>query len=231
MPSPEPDLPALHRKLQLALWEVGCVVFVAVAGSILHFAFELSDFWTPLALVAAVNESAWEHSKIYFWPGVVYAVVQYTYTRGVANNYWFGKALASTVTPFSIFVIYYSYMALIDLLDTKASLQVMLSIMLIGISIGQFCSYLILSAAPLQHRLRRLALPLYAGLLGMYSSFTFLPPKVFLFENFFCYRYTGDYGILPDYAPYRVFTREGDPTPAGGVNYCAKVNAGGNESN
>ncbi|UCG73676.1 MAG: hypothetical protein JSV45_04700 [Chromatiales bacterium] len=217
----------MHRKLQLALWEAGCVVFVAVAGSILHFAFELSEFWTPLALVAAVNESAWEHSKIYFWPGVVYALVQYTYTREVANNYWFGKALASTVTPLSIFIIYYSYMALIGLLDTKASLQVMLSIMLIGIVIGQLVSYLVLSEEPVRVELRRLALPLYAILIVMYSSLTFFPPRIFLFENFFCYQYTGDYGILPDYTPYRVFTRQGDPTPAGGVNYCAKVDAGG----
>jgi hypothetical protein len=217
----------VHRKLQLAFWEAGCVIFVAVAGSLLHFAFELSEFWTPLALVAAVNESAWEHSKIYFWPGVVYALVQYTYTRGVANNYWIGKALASTVTPVSIFAIYYSYMAVIGLLDTRASLQVMLSIMLIGITIGQFASYLVLSAAPLRRGLRRMALPLYAGLLVMYSSFTFFPPTFFLFENFFCYRYTGDYGILPDYTPYRVFARTGDPTPAGGVNYCASVGAGG----
>ena len=60
----------------------------------------------------------------------------------------------------------------------------------------------------------------YAVLIGMYASFTFFPPKAFLFENFYCYQYTGDYGILPDYEPYRVFTRPGDETPGGGVNYC-----------
>lgn len=215
----------MPRKLQLGLWEAGCVVFVTVAGSLLHFAFELSDFWRPLAFVAAVNESAWEHSKIYFWPGVLFALVQYTYTRNVANNYWLGKALALVVTPLSIFIIYYSYLAIVQIVDTKTSLQVMLSIMLIGISLGQFVSYLVLAAEPLRPRLRRLALPLYIVMLGMYSSFTFLPPRIFLFENFFCYRYTGDYGILPDYTPYRVFRREGDPTPAGGVNYCEKVDS------
>ena len=213
----------MKRKLKLGLWEAGCVVWICVAGALLHFAFELSDFWKPLALIAAVNESAWEHSKMYFWPGVLYALIQYTYSRNYANNYWLGKAVALGVTPLIIFATYYSYMALIDVTGDKASLPVMLAIMVFGVSFGQFMSYRILSAAPMRAEMRRYALPAYAALIGMYSSFTFFPPKVFLFENFYCYQYTGDYGILPDYEKYRVFTRPGDDTPGGGVNYCEGV--------
>ena len=219
----------MNHKLKLALWETGCVVWICVAGALLHFAFELSEFWTPLALIAAVNESAWEHSKMYFWPGLLYALIQYTYTRGMANNYWLGKALALAVTPIVIFATYYSYMALIDITGDKASLPVMLSIMVFGVSFGQFVSYRILTSAPLRPELRRYALPGYAALIGMYSSFTFFPPKVFLFENFYCYQYTGDYGILPDYEPYRVFTRPEDGAPGGGVNYCEGVVTSGSE--
>ncbi len=213
----------MNRKLKLGLWEAGCVVWICVAGALLHFAFELSDFWKPLALIAAVNESAWEHSKMYFWPGVLYALIQYTYSRNYANNYWLGKAVALGVTPVIIFATYYSYMALIDITGDKASLPVMLAIMVFGVSFGQFMSYRILAAKPMRPEMRRYALPAYAVLIGMYSSFTFFPPKVFLFENFYCYQYTGDYGILPDYEKYRVFTRPGDDTPGGGVNYCENV--------
>ena len=212
----------MNRKLKLGLWEAGCVIWVCVAGSLLHFAFELSDYWTPLALMAAVNESAWEHTKMYFWPGLVYALVQYTYTRDIANNYWLGKAAALAITPVTIFITYYSYMGYISAVDSKASLPTMLMIMVFGISFGQYLSYRILSAKPLEQSLRRYALPTYVALLAMFSTFTFLPPKIFLFENFYCYQYTGEYGILSDYEPYRVFVREGEQQ-AGGVNYCASV--------
>ncbi len=37
----------MNQKLKLGLWEAGCVIWVCVAGSLLHFAFELSDYWTP----------------------------------------------------------------------------------------------------------------------------------------------------------------------------------------
>ena len=211
----------MHYRLKLALWEIGCVFWICFAGAILHFAFELSDYWTPLALIAAVNESAWEHTKMYFWPGLIYVLVQYTYTRDVANNYWLGKAAALTITPIAIFATYYGYMGYLDVTGGKASLSTMLAIMVFGVSLGQFASYRILVMPPLSASVRRYALPTYAVLIGMFGTFTYFPPKVFLFENFFCYEYTGDYGILPDYTNYRVFTR--DDEQGGGVNYCAGV--------
>jgi len=212
----------VSSKSKLGLWEAGCVIWVCVAGSVLHFAFELSDYWTPLALMAAVNESAWEHTKMYFWPGLIFALVQYTYTRDIANNYWLGKAAALAITPIAIFITYYSYMGYIGATGGKASLPTMLMIMVFGISFGQYVSYRILSAPPFGSSKQRYALPVYAGLIAVFSTFTFLPPKIFLFENFFCYQYTGEYGILSDYEPYRVFVKDGEQG-AGGVNYCAKV--------
>ena len=35
--------------------------------------------------------------------------------------------------------------------------------------------------------------------------FTWAPPRIFLFENFAFYRYSGEFGILKDYTPYLVF--------------------------
>lgn len=216
----------LNRKTSLALWEAGCVIWVCCAGSLLHFAFELSEYWRPMALMAAVNESAWEHTKMYFWPGLLYALVQYTYTRGLANNYWLGKAAALAITPVAIFITYYSYMAWVTASGGKASLPTMLMIMVFGISLGQFASYRLLAARPLELSVRRLAAPVFAVLVLMFSSFTFFPPRLFLFENFYCYQYTGEYGILDDYAPYRVFVKPGEQGQGGGVNYCASIQAG-----
>ncbi|MCP4001542.1 MAG: hypothetical protein GY727_11590 [Gammaproteobacteria bacterium] len=213
-------------KVKLGLWEVGCVLWVCIAGSLLHFAFELTEFWTPMALFAAVNESAWEHSKMYFWPGVVYALVQYTYTRDQANNYWLGKVVALGVTPLMIFVCYFSYMSWALSSGVKPNLAIMLSIMVGGISAGQFASYKILTAHPVELFSPRYVTAAFATLIFMFSTFTFLPPKVFLFEHFACYKYTGEFGILPDYEPYRVFAKvdeNGEIIAGGGTNYCKTV--------
>jgi hypothetical protein len=206
-------------KAKLALWELGCVLWVCFAGSLLHFAFELSEYWQPMALIAAVNESAWEHTKMYFWPGLVYALVQYTYTRHLHNNYLQGKAAALALTPVAIFALYYSYLGYVQMTGGKANLATMLSIMLLGISFGQAVSYRILTAAPFSTETRRYAGLMCAILLIAYSAFTYFPPRLFVFENFYCYRYTKEFGILDDYEPYRIFSRVGDDSSAR-VNYC-----------
>ena len=45
---------------------------------------------------------------------------------------------------------------------------------------------------------------------------------MFLFENYLCYEYTAEYGILDDYGPYRMF-RTPEEIEAGGdsIWYCA----------
>ena len=51
----------------------------------------------------------------------------------------------------------------------------------------------------------RLGIGLIVGLGVLMVHFTFAPPHAFLFENFFGYRYSGEFGILRDYTPYLVF--------------------------
>ena len=51
----------------------------------------------------------------------------------------------------------------------------------------------------------RAAVGLILVLGALMVVFTYLPPHVFLFENFFGYRYSGEFGILRDYTPYLVF--------------------------
>ena len=93
-------------KKRLIIWEVGSFFWVMLAGSALHFSFELSEFWTPLAIFSSVNESTWEHLKMYFWPGLIYALIQYTYTRDIANNYWLAKLISLIATPIAIFFMF-----------------------------------------------------------------------------------------------------------------------------
>jgi len=213
------------KSARLLAWEAICVIWVSVAGWILHFAFELSGYNHRMALVAAVNESAWEHTKLYFWPGLVYMLVQYTYTRDVANNYWLGKAMALAVTPLVIFAVYFSYLAWINAMGTEGTLFAMLAIMTFGVICGQAVSYRVLTRPPLGPSYGRYAAMLTAITVFCFSTFTFFPPHVRLFENFYCYEYTGDFGFLPDYEPYRVFLKKDDPRakPGGGVQYCKAV--------
>ena len=216
----------MNRKAKLALWEIGCFLWICFAGALLHFAFELSDYWTPMALIAAVNESIWEHLKMYFWPGFAFALVQYTYSRDYSNNYWLGKAAALALTPIIILACYESYIGYAEAVDITPSLTTMLVIMFIGVGLGQLASYFILAAPPMSRAVLRAAPATFAALLFMFGTFTYFPPRLPLFENYACYTYTGEYGILADYTPYRIFARvdeNGARQEGIGVNYCETI--------
>jgi hypothetical protein len=224
----------MKRKTKLFTFEVVCIFWMAMAGSLLHFAFELTEFWKPMAFMAAVNESAWEHVKMYFWPGLVFAVVQYTYTRDIANNYWFGKAVGLATMPLVIFVSYFGYMEYVGIMGGDPSLAIMIGIMLFGIAAGQMVSFTILSMEPLELPTARYAAVTYTVLVMMFSTFTYFPPQTSVFEHFYCYQYTGEYGILADYEPYRVFPsvdEAGMESAGGGMNYCEgkNINMASNE--
>ena len=51
------------RKMILR-WELIGIVVIILAGSALHFVFEWTRYWPPEAVIAAVNESTWEHLKL-----------------------------------------------------------------------------------------------------------------------------------------------------------------------
>lgn len=55
-----------RREMAGKIWslELVGIPFIVILGSLLHFAFAWSGYWIPVALVAAVNESAWEQLKL-----------------------------------------------------------------------------------------------------------------------------------------------------------------------
>jgi hypothetical protein len=56
-------------KKRLCVWQTSGGLFNAVFGMTLQFTFELCNFWKPVVIIAAINESTWKHLKMVFWQG------------------------------------------------------------------------------------------------------------------------------------------------------------------
>ena len=63
------------RSRSILRWEITGAIFIIVIGLALHFVFSWTGGWRPVAVVAAVNESIWEHLKLAFWPGLLWALL------------------------------------------------------------------------------------------------------------------------------------------------------------
>jgi hypothetical protein len=177
-------------------------VYIGVVGSLLHFAFEWSNFWTPVALIAAVNESTWEHLKLVFWPGLTFALIEYPFLKGVAMNYWPAKAVSLILMPLVIAVGWYMAVAILG----ENLFLINIVLFLVAIFIGQWASYWMMTTDRLPAFDPRPACLGIALMAGAFTLFTFFPPEIFLFEHLDLMN-TGEYGILDNYEDLLIFQR------------------------
>ena len=194
-------------KNQILRWEIGGFFFIGIIGAALHFTFELSNFSNMVvAFFSAVNESTWEHLKMVFWPGVFFALIEYSYIRDRVNNFLIAKTVSLFVMPLVIAIGWYGYTPFTQ----RSVFPLDLLLFYIAVFIGQFMSYKLLTLASLEKRFHTLSATVMLLMLIAFSTFTFYPPEIFLFENFDLLD-TGQYGILDNYDNLRYFT---EPPPS-----------------
>ena len=93
-------------------WEIIGILIIIGFGTTLHFWFEWTDYWRPMALIAAVNESTWEHFKMAFWPALIYALIEYPFIKDDCNNFALAKFAGLFTMPIITMILFYGYTAL-----------------------------------------------------------------------------------------------------------------------
>lgn len=190
-------------KNKVLIWEIASFFFIGLVGAALHFTYELSDFSSNVvAYFSAVNESTWEHLKMVFFPGLVFALIEYTYVREQVNNYLIAKTASLFVMPLVIVVGWYIYAPAVG----RSIFRVDLVLFYIAVFIGQYISYKLLTRPPLEKKFNTYAIGVFIIMFLAFSTFTFYPPRIFLFENFDL-KDTGQYGILDYEENIRYFTK------------------------
>lgn len=174
------------RKLLLKM-EISGAVFVSVCAVLLHYLYDISGGALWAAVFAAVNESVWEHMKIFTLPYVVWAFVELCTVRIPFRRFLAAKVLSLYFLLLSIPIFYYTYTFIVGR-----------SIPVIDIACGFvftvlafFFSYRMIAYAPCIERYFRLSVFLLVLYYIMAGYFTFLPPKTELFRD----PVTGGYGL------------------------------------
>jgi hypothetical protein len=176
------------EKSRILIWEITAGLFVILSGSFLHFVFALLGKWSPIALIAAVNESVWEHLKLAFWPAIIFALIQWPFFRKHNKNFWAAKTVGIFAMPIIIVSVYYTYTPLTG----HHILWIDISSFALAVFSGQTISYKLLLLPRIDGNTRKLAAILLILMIAAFSLFTFFPPPFPLF----CDPQTGQFGIL-----------------------------------
>ena len=168
----------MRRKWTILRFELVGAAIMVVAGSVLHFAFDWSGGWAPLAVVAAVNVSVWEHLKLAFWPGAVWAMVAPAPEGLRRVDLMAAKGLILLITAVLIVVVFRSYTAILG----RNLLPLDIGTFVLAILIGQSLSAALLSqGAPFGAAILWAGLALFGAQLAAYGLLTFFPPDHWLF--------------------------------------------------
>lgn len=162
-------------------------VFTFLAGAELHFFYDQSGGNVLSILFGAVNESTWEHIKIFIAPYVVWAILELAYLRPGFKAFVVGKVAGLYVIPIGIITLFYSYTAVAGTNYLWADIL----ISLIVCTAAQAVSWIVYCKG---QKVARWFMPAVVALIliaVMYFSFTAVPPKAELFRD----PVTGSYGI------------------------------------
>ncbi len=172
---------------KIIILEIVGFLFTVLFGSFLHFAYAISDYYKPLALIAAVNESTWEHLKLAFWPAFLFAIIEF-YVFGSKNkNFLFAKLISLYSMPILIIFFFYSY-----LLFIKGNLFIDIFIFIISVFLGYFIGYKILVSKKSFGKLKWIAIILILLEIFAFSLLTYFSFHSFLFKD----PITSFYGII-----------------------------------
>lgn len=176
------DLKLLKK---MELWGV---FFIFITGTLLHFVYQWSGGSVWSILFGAVNESVWEHIKIFAMPYMVWAGFELAFARPYFRSFFVSKIIGVYFLTAIIIAFNYIYTGIVG----ENILWVDIVSVFIWILLSNVVSYMLMSGNGNLRGWFSLALFCFMLYGVMYFSFSAAPPEIGLFKD----PVTGHYGIM-----------------------------------
>jgi len=116
------------------------VIWVSLSGSIDHFLYDWSRFpW--VGIFSPINESPWEHLKLYFFPIMIFLIVEWFFVKN-KKKLLFAKAAQIVIGMIIIISFFYTYTGALGFENVFIDIASFIGTVMIGYSL----SYRIISS-------------------------------------------------------------------------------------
>ena len=165
-------------KRSIGLWQFFGFAVTSLGGTILHFLYE----WTGGSLWAApfsgVNESTWEHMKLFFWPAFIFAIVQSFLFRD-REDFWCVKSSGILLGLALIPALFYTYNGVVG----RSPDWLNIAIFFISAAIAYAYETRLFKGERVRCRSPKLAFALLCVIALLFILFTFLTPEIEIFRD------------------------------------------------
>lgn len=161
--------------LKLEKWGI---IIIFLLFTALHMLYDVTGIklFTP---ISAVSESVWEHLKIGFFAGFIYAVFEYFTLLKYNKNFFFAKTVALIGLIAFIVVTFYGYTMILG----RNYLIVDILIAFLSGVFSQFISYSILSSDKDMSKYNLVSILILGALVFIFVIFTYYPPNMKIFKS------------------------------------------------
>lgn len=172
-------------------WILFGIPLLFSVGFLMHYIYEWTDNSTIVGIFAPVNESAWEHLKMTFWPILIWWTIGYIILgkkNKITASQWYNSCIiAELVCSLTVLCFYYTYTGALGiellLLDIFS--------LLLGVTVAQGMAFHVYKYARFSLYCLYIAVAVLILLAITFTVFTFAPPLIPLFKD----SVTGKYGI------------------------------------
>ncbi len=176
-------------KKQAKIFAVIGALFVSVLGSLLHFVYEWSGETFLSALVSGVNESTWEHLKLFFIPFFLYTLIEYFIYGKYLSNFFKVKLFASLIGMGLTVVLFYTYVGIWGSYISWLNIAIFyISVIASYIFSYRALASKIMDSTPLCEKICAVFMFI---IVALFFIFTFYPPRIGLFRD----PISGSYGV------------------------------------
>lgn len=160
----------------LKSYKISGIIFVSFLGTLFHFAYEWFGNNIFVGLFTPVNESVWEHTKLFFFPMLIYS---FYLNKKIGKDY---PCLISAMISgellgvASIIVMFYTYTGIIGFNTAFADISTFYISVILA-----FCVVYKLTISCKADKYGKLLKLLQILVICLYIIFTFFPPDIPLF--------------------------------------------------
>ena len=170
-------------------WQVCSFLFISLGGTLLHFLYDWSGKSVAIAPFSGVNESTWEHLKLFFFPAFLFAILQ-SFRFSNREDFWQIKLYGSLLGFGTIVAIFYLYNGIIG----KSPDWLNISSFYIATLLTSAWEYRALTSKIYKLNYPEIAVLCFCLIALAFMVFTFLTPQLAIFKD----PVTGSFGIIFD---------------------------------
>ena len=168
------------------IWELFGFALTSLLGTVLHFLYDWLGGALWIAPFSGVNESTFEHMKLFFWPAFIYAIFQSLFFRKY-KGFWCVKIRSILLGLALIPVLFYTYNGAIG----KSPDLVNIAIFFIATAIAYVYESRLFKGEKISSGSQGLCLFILIFVAAAFVIFTFSPPHLGIFRD----PTSGKYGI------------------------------------